>query len=73
MQALLAETRGQLEEKKQALREDRDTLTELKEFEQKLLKQLHDITLVRLSSEHVYCVSLVLKTRLDSSNRCKLI
>jgi hypothetical protein len=49
MQALLAETRGQLEEKKQALGEERQTLTELKEFEQKLLKQLHDVTLVRSS------------------------
>lgn len=48
MQALLAETRGQLEEKKQALGEDRQNLTELKEFEQKLLKQLHDVTLVWL-------------------------
>lgn len=54
MQALLAETRGQLEEKKQALAEDRETLTELKEFEQKLLKQLHDVTLVRLYTGYVH-------------------
>jgi hypothetical protein len=53
MQALLAETRGQLEEKKQALGEERQTLTELKEFEQKLLKQLEDVTLVCCVFFHV--------------------
>jgi hypothetical protein len=52
LQSLLAEARGQLEEKKQALAEERRTLTDLKEFEQKLLKQLHDVTLVCSLHEH---------------------